>query len=109
MLTGESSARSSFLASRQARQGLRILRDGLRDGPVVNALATPTAFNEASIRENLEVVGNGGWGNTAEGNKFTADHPVVSGDGLEDLETGGIGQSLGNLFDLGAFHSSRLV
>jgi hypothetical protein len=85
--------RRSF-AARHAGQSLGIFRNGFGDRAIVNALAFPSAFNKAGIRENFKMMGNGSGGDTAEGDKVTADHLFVGGDGFKDHEAGGIRQSL---------------
>ena len=60
----------------------------------MNALALASALNKTGFGENLQVVGNRGWGDASEGDEFAADYLSVGGDGFENLQAGGVGQSL---------------
>ena len=83
-----------FFSAGHAREGSRVLGDGFGNGAVVDELAFPAAYNEAGVGENLEVMGNGGGSDPAEGDELSADHTFFGGNSLKNHEAGGVRQSL---------------
>lgn len=83
-----------LFAAGDAREGSRVRGDGFGDSVVVDELASAAAFDEAGVGENLEVVGDSGGSDAAEGDEFPADHLLFGGDGFKNLEAGGVCQSL---------------
>ena len=74
--------------ARQAGKRARIFLDFRWDSAAVHELALAAALDEAGVRENLEVVRNGGGGYAAKRHDFAAVHYLTLGDGLEDHQAG---------------------
>ncbi|MGB9446862.1 MAG: hypothetical protein WBR26_17810, partial [Candidatus Acidiferrum sp.] len=56
-----------------------------------------------------KVVGNGGRGDTTEGDNLSAIHVVAGADGFKDAEPGLVRERLGNAFNLLAIHDPTSV
>ena len=67
--------------------------------PAVDELAFLAAINEAGVREDAQMVGNGGGGHAAKRNDLAAIHQALGVNGLEDQKACFVPQSLGNTFD----------
>jgi hypothetical protein len=68
----------------QAGEGLGVLGEGFGDDGIVDELAMAAALDQAGVGKDFEVVGNGGRGNTPQGDDFAAVHLFSGGNGFKN-------------------------
>jgi hypothetical protein len=80
---------------------VRIFLDRLGNGAAANKLAVPGRFDQSGIRQDFEMVRDGGGGDSAKGDDFTTGRLPPRRDGPKDHQAGLIGKGFRD------FHESR--
>lgn len=88
----------------EGRKATGVLRERLAIYAVINELASSARFDQARVRENLQMVRNRCGSDAAQRDNFPAIHFVGLADGLENEQARFVGQGLGNAFDVGTVH-----
>jgi hypothetical protein len=88
----------------EGRKGAGVFRERLAIHATIDELTSSARFDQARVRENLQMVRDCCGSDTAQRDNFPAIHFVGLADGLENEQARSIGQGLGNAFDVGTVH-----
>lgn len=83
----------SLIAASHLRESTSVVHDDSGHAAAVHELAFALALDEPGFLEDLQVMRDGGRGDTAHGHDLTAIHVSSGGYGLKDPEAGLVRQS----------------